>query len=143
MYTASLDSHTEQESPFGPPGDTQHLDADLQSSGDELTHINDGNADDYEPEYVGMPKGQDQEDVEAEEYQDVDLRPVVQQSRLHLRQTALPQYAIPTQEEGQPVLDTSARRTNTTDDQLRDVQQAFGYDINQYNQYKYCNRRQC
>ena len=131
IYTASLHSHTEQESPSGAPGDTQHLDADLQSSGDELTHINDGNPDDYEAEYVGMPKGQDEEDLEAEEYQDVDLRPVVQQSRPRLRQTALPQYAIPTQEEGQPVLETNARRTSTTDEQLRDVHQAFGYDISQ------------
>ena len=119
MYTASLDGHTEQESPSGPPGDIQHLDADLQSSGDELTHVNDGTADHYEPEYVGIPKGQDQEDLEAEEYQDVDLRPVVQQSKPRLRQTSLPQYAIPTQGEGQPVLETSARRTNTTDEQLR------------------------
>ena len=70
--------------------------------------------------------------MEAEEYQDIDLRRVVQQSKPRLRQTTLPQYAIPTQGEGQPVLETSARRTNTTDEQLRDVQQAFGYDISQY-----------
>ena len=69
-------------SPFWALGDAQHPDADLESSGDEPTHINDGNADDYEPEYVAMPKGQDQEVVEAEEYQDVDLRPMVQQTRL-------------------------------------------------------------
>ena len=90
MYTASLDGHTEQESPSGPPGDIQHLDANQQSSGDELIHVNNGNADDYEPEYVGIPKGQDQEDLEAEEYQNVDVRPVVQQSKPRLRQTALP-----------------------------------------------------
>ena len=70
--------------------------------------------------------------MEAEDYQDVDLRPVVQQRKPRLRQTALPQYVIPTQGEGQPVPETSARRTNTTDEQLRDVQQAFGYDINRY-----------
>ena len=132
MYTASLDGHTEQEPPSGPTDDVQDLDADQQSSGDELTHVNDGNVDDYEPEYIGIPKGQDQEDLEAEEYQDVELRPVVQQSKPRLRQTAPPQYAIPTQGEGQPVLETSARRTNTTDEQLRDVQQAFGHDISQY-----------
>ena len=129
-YTASLDGHTEQEAPSGPTDDIRDLDADQQSSGDELTHANDGNVDDYEPEYIGIPKGQ--EDLEAEEYQDVDLRAVVQQSKPRLRQTALPQYAIPTQGEGQPVLETSTRRTDTTDEQLRDVQQAFGYDISQY-----------
>ena len=89
--------------------------------------------DDYEPEYVGIPKGEeDQEASEDEEYQDVDLRRVLQQSKSQLRQTALPRYAIPTQGEGQRVLETSARHTNTTDKQLRDVQQAFGYDISQY-----------
>ena len=40
LYTASLDSHTEQESHSGPPGDTQHLDADLESSGDGKKTIN-------------------------------------------------------------------------------------------------------
>ena len=56
-YTASLDGHTEQEAPSGPTDDIRHLDADQQSSGDELTHANDGNVDDYEPEYIGIPKG--------------------------------------------------------------------------------------
>ena len=57
MYTASLDGHPQQESPSGPPGDMQHLDADQQSIADELTHVNDGTADDYKFEYVEIPKG--------------------------------------------------------------------------------------
>ena len=68
MYTLSLDGHTEQESASGPLGDIKHVDADLQSSGDGLTHINDGTADDYEPEFDRIPKGKDQEDLEAVEY---------------------------------------------------------------------------
>ena len=40
LDAASLDSHTEQASPSGPPGDTQHPDADLESSGDGKMTIN-------------------------------------------------------------------------------------------------------
>ena len=56
MYTASPAGHAEQEPPSGPTDDIRDLDTDQQSSGDELTPANDGNVDDYEPEYIGIPK---------------------------------------------------------------------------------------
>ena len=46
--------------------------------------------DTYEPEYVGLPRIEEHEDVKAEEYNNVDPRLVVQQLGMRLRQTALP-----------------------------------------------------